>query len=103
MVSKHYDEARYYREMFIDNYLGGDGKTLDSFVVDKGHRNGLERHCITDHGLIVVYNVNSGKMVTKLIARPQQVRRYYDGTGKAPPKEILQLCFKHQCKGFNNL
>lgn len=103
MVSLHYDMDRYYREMFIYNYLGGDGRVIDSFVVDKGHRNGLERHCITDHGLIVVYNVNSGKMVTKLIARPQQVKRYYANTNKRPPENVLRLCREHQMMGFNNL
>lgn len=103
MVSLHYDKERYYREMFIYNYLGGDGKIVDSFVVDKGHRNGAERHCITNHGLIIVYNVNSGKMVTKLIARPQQVKRYYDNANKQPPESILKLCREHQRMGFNNL
>lgn len=103
MISLHYNESRYYREMFISNYLGGDGKIIDSFVVDKGHEKGRERHCITDHGIIIVYNVNSGKMVTKLIARPQQVKRYYVNTSKQPPENILELCREHQRMGFNNL
>lgn len=103
MVSLHYDADRYYREMFIYNYLGGDGKVIDRFIVDKGHKNGAEIHCITSHGLIVVYNVHTKKMVTKLIARPQQIERYYVGTNKTPPKELLELCREHQRMGFNYL
>ena len=103
MTSLHYNDSRYYREMFISNYLGGDGEIIDSFVVDKGHKDGIERHCITNHGVIIVYNVNSGKMVTKLIARPQQVKRYYVNTDKCPPKNVLELCLEHQKMGFNNL
>lgn len=103
MVSLHYDMDRYYREMFIYNYLGGNGKVIDSFVVDKGHKNGAERHCITDHGLIIVYNVRTGKMVTKLIARPHQIKRYYINTNKRPSEKLLELCREHQQMGFNYL
>lgn len=103
MVSLHYDNSRYYREMFIYNYLGGNGKIIDSFIVDKGHKDGKELHCVTDHGLIIVYNVHSRKLVTKLIARPQQVKRYYIHTKKEPPEELIKLCREHQKKGFNNL
>lgn len=103
MISLHYNEQRYYREMFISNYLGGDGKVIDSFIVDKGHEKGRERHCITDHGIIIVYNARSRKLVTKLIARPQQVRRYYENTNRRPPKEVIEICREHQMMGFNEL
>lgn len=103
MVSLHYNKDRYYREMFIYNYLGGNGKVVDSFVVDKGHKNGRELHCVTTHGLIVIYNVNTAKLVTKLIARPWQVERLYMHTKKFPPIEVLELCREHQTMGFNNL
>lgn len=103
MVSLHYNIDRYYREMFIYNYLGGDGEIIDSFIVDKGHKNGAERHCITSNGLILVYNVHTKKMVTKLIARPQQIKRYYVNTSKRPPENVLKLCREHQKMGFNNL
>lgn len=103
MISLHYDKKRYYREMFISNYLGGDGKVIDSFIVDKGHEKGRERHCITDHGIIIVYNARSRKLVTKLIARPGQIKRYYANTSKQPPENILQLCREHQKMGLNEL
>ena len=46
MVSKHYLDQRNEREKFIEEHLGGDGKVVDSFVVDKGHKNGEERQSI---------------------------------------------------------
>lgn len=103
MVSLHYDNSRYYREMFIYNYLGGNGNIIDSFIVDKGHKNGKELHCVTDNGLIIVYNIATRKLVTKLIARPQQIKRYYMHTKKNPPQELLELCREHNIMRFNDL
>ena len=103
MDSLHYNDSRYYREMFISNYLGGDGKIIDAFIVDKNHEKGKEIHCITSHGLIIVYNYKTRKMVTKLIARPQQIKRYYMNTNRQPPENVLELCLEHQRMGFNNL
>lgn len=104
MVSKHYLDQRNEREKFIEEHLGGDGKVVDSFVVDKGHKNGEERHDITDNGIIIVYNAASQKLVSKLIARPQQIKRYYEHTGREPPKEykkILELARQHVNLGYN--
>lgn len=104
MVSLHYDSSRYYREMFIYNYLGGNGKIVDSFIVNKGHKDGIELHCVTSNALIIIYNVNSRKLVTKLIARPQQIKRYYMHTRKKDaPEELLMMAKEHQIMGFNNL
>jgi len=77
MVSNHYKKQRYKREKFINKYCNGDGKIIDEFVIDKGHKNGLERHCVTDTGMIIIYNAHSGVLVSKLIARPNQIKRYY--------------------------
>lgn len=101
MTSKHYKNQRYKREKFIENHLGGDGKVIDSFIVDKGHKNGKEKHCITDNGIIVIYNAESNKLVSKLIARPQQIRRYYSGTDRKTPKWLIQLAMWHQSLGYN--
>ena len=64
MISKHYKNKRYKRERFIDRHLNGDGQVIDSFIVDKGHRNGLERHDITDNGIIVIYNARTNLLVS---------------------------------------
>ena len=101
MVGKHYKNKRYKRERFINEYLHGDGKVIDSFIVDKGHIHGKERHDITENGVIVIYNAESGKLVTKLIARPQQIQRYYEGTNREPPQWLLDLCQWHQELNYN--
>jgi len=85
MNSKHYTIDRQERERIIQTI--GIGKVVASFVVDRGHKNGAEIHQITDTGIIVIYNQHTKKMITKLIARPGQIRRYYKD-GKAPQKLI---------------
>jgi hypothetical protein len=101
MVSKHYKNQRHKRENFINKHLNGDGNVIDSFIVDKGHAMGLERHDITDTGIILIYNVTSEKLVSKLIARPTQIKRYYRDSGKKPPKWLLDLCEWHKTLGYN--
>ena len=91
MTSEHYKHKRYKREKFINKYLNGDGKVIDTFMVDNVHPNGAERHDITDNGLILVYNLKSGKLVTKLLAREHQIKRYYEYSGKEPPKEYKHV------------
>lgn len=101
MVSKHYKRQRYKREKLINRYCNGDGTIIDSFIVDKGHANGLERHCITDTGIIIIYNATSGILVSKLIARVGQIKRYYYGTGKEPPPSLIRLAEWHESLGYN--
>ena len=55
MISNHYKKQRYKREKFINKCCNGDGKIIDEFIVDKGHKDGLERHCVTDTGIIIIY------------------------------------------------
>ncbi len=105
MVSKHYQGQRSERERFIDEHFKDD-YIVDEFIVDKGHPHGAERHCITNSGIIIVFNANSGKLVTKLLARPQQIKRYYENSGREPPAEyenILKLAYQHNVAGYNHL
>lgn len=101
MVSQHYKKKRYKREKFIKKYLNGDGKVIDSFVVDKGHKKGLERHDITENGVVLIYNAASNKLVSKLIARPAQIKRYYKNSGREPPQWLLDLCAWHESLHYN--
>lgn len=82
MTSRHYTNDRQRREEII-NTIVGQGTPVAAFLVDRGHRNGAEIHEITDTGIINIYNQRTHKLVTKLIARPGQIRRYYP-EGKAP-------------------
>lgn len=106
MVSQHYKNKRNNREELIEERLNGDGYMIDGFIVDKGHVKGVEVHSITDKGVIIIHNLKSGKLVTKLLARPQQIKRYYQRTGRQPPpeyKDVLRLAWQHNCLGYNKI
>lgn len=103
--TNHYQNERINREKFIEEYIG-DGNIVDEFIVDRWHKNGAERHCITDNAIIIIYNEISGRLVTKLLARPKQIKRYYESTGrKRPPNygKILKLAEEHNRLGYNNI
>lgn len=101
MISKHYRNQRNKREKIIEKYIHGDGYAIDYFIVDKGHSDGAEIHTITDNGIIIIHNYVTGKMVTKLIARPEQIKRYYKNSGRKPPEWLLKLAEYHESLGYN--
>ena len=45
-------------------------------IVNKGHENGAEVHVIYNNGIVKVYNANTHKYITMLIAREAQIERY---------------------------
>ena len=97
MTSIHFTRDRQDRETLIKEI--GSGKVVKRVVVDRGHRNGPEIHEVTDNAIVNIYNQRTGKLITKLIARPNQIKRYYE-EGKAP-KEILDKAYDHMKKGYN--
>ncbi len=98
MTSKHYEMDRQAREAIIEKI--GYGKVVAEFTIDRGHRNGPEIHKISDTGIITIYNKRSGKLITKLIARPGQIRRYYE-VGKAP-RNLIQKAIDNTVKNDYN-
>lgn len=101
--TNHYKNKRYKREKFISKHLYGDGNVIDSFIVDRNHPMGKEVHCVTDTGLIIVYNATSQKLVTKLIARPQQLKNLYQSVNKKVPKYLLDLAYWHNTLHYNEI
>lgn len=102
MVStKHQKNDRIKRQELIDNVIGR-GNIIDSFIIDKGHPNGAEIHNITDTAIIIIQNERTKKLVTMLIARPHQIKRYYEAEGREPPKKVVALAYEHYKKGYNN-
>jgi hypothetical protein len=83
--------------------LIGFGKPVCGFKVDNHHRNGAEYHLITSTALILIFNYNSKKLITVLIARPNQIKRYYDNSNKVAPEELINLAYEHTKKHYNNL
>ena len=99
MTSLHYMRDRQDRENLINEI--GKGEVVATFVVDKGHPKGPELHEVTSTGIIVVYNYRTKKLVTKMIARPAQLARYF-GKGNVP-KNIWKIAQEHQRKGYNEM
>lgn len=98
MTSKHYSNDRQNREQIINAI--GIGKVVACFIVDRNHPSGAERHEITDTGIIIIYNNRTNKIITKLIARPGQIRRYYK-KGKAP-KNLIDKAINNTVKNHYN-
>lgn len=97
MNSIHYTIERQTREIVIQQI--GYGNIIKEVELDRGHRNGAEIHKISDTGIIIVYNKRTMKMVTKLIARPGQLKRYF--TEDELPTSLLELAIAHQKLGLN--
>lgn len=100
MKSKHYIKDRVAREKLIREI--GIGKEIATFRVDRNHRDGAELHTITSNGIIIIRNENTHKMVTKLIARPNQIRRYFPKETKEI-KNIIEIARVHQRLGYNEI
>lgn len=98
MNTKHYSEDRMDRENLIMNIIGM-GTVIKVVTLDRGHRNGPERHEISDTGIVTVYNVRTNRLVTKLIARPAQLARYWED-GRVPT-EVYNLARYHTKMGYN--
>lgn len=102
MESRHWSRDRQPRNTLIKNEIGY-GKKVAEFTVDRGHWHGLERHEVSDTGIITIYAIKSGDLVTRLIARPNQIKRLYEDNGRVAPEDLLQLAYEHQRKGYNKM
>lgn len=66
-------------------------------IVDKGHDNGAEVHVIYNNGIVKVYNANTHKYITMLIAREAQIERYNIKLTKTMRNKIR----RHVAEGYN--
>ncbi len=98
MDSRHYAEERRHREEIISRI--GLGRELVTIEVDRNHPKGPELHTITSTGIIIIRNKRSHKIVTKLIARPGQIRRYFEEVPEIIEK-VIQITRVHQEMGYN--
>lgn len=99
MNTKHYTNDRQTRENLINTIIG-EGEEFKTFKVDRGHRNGAELHTITTTGIIIIRNARTKKVVTKLIARPGQIKRYFETITEAVQR-IIELAILHTRLGYN--
>ena len=99
MTSKHWREERMGRNAVIK--MIGEGNKVESFEIDRNHEKGLEIHTITTNAIIIITNKETGKMITKLIAREGQIKRYYEKEGRKAPQEIIEKARENTKKGYN--
>ena len=100
MTSAHYTNERGDREYIIKEI--GYGEVIAKFVVDKGHRNGPEIHEVSDTGIVTIFNKRTHKLITKLIARPAQILRYYKEDEPKPTK-VVELARVHARNKWNEM
>ena len=98
-MSKHvYTRSR--RMQIISNLIiNENGKICKIWLVDTGHRNGLEIHVVYNNGVCLIYNNNSHKLITGLILRPKQVERYKI----TPTKCMRNKVKKHMQCNYNHI
>ena len=72
-------------------------KVIRTAVVDKGHANGNEIHLVYNNGIIKIYNANTRKFITVLIARVPQIERYKVKITKTMRNKIKS----HVKQGYN--
>jgi hypothetical protein len=95
----HYNDDRLARTALCNKLIEVEkAKVIACYAVDKNHPNGYEVHEVYNNGVVIIYNLNSGKKITELIARENQILRY----GLKPSKCMLKKCRQHENKGFNN-
>ena len=68
-------------------------------VVNKGHENGNEIHLVYNNGIVKIYNANTRRFITVLIARVPQIERYKIKVTKTMRKKINL----HIKQGYNHI
>jgi len=99
-TSFHYEQYRKEREKFIKAHEYDKGKTIACFRVVKGEGIPPQIHVVTSTGLIIVKDMR-GRVITKMIARPEQIKRLYRDVGLEPPEEVMMLAYLHNVNGYN--
>lgn len=95
-ATRHYTADRQEREALIQQI--GYGVIIKTVEIDRGHRNGPELHKVSTTGIVSVYNKRTGRLVTKLIARPAQLRRYFEEV----PEELMKKAIDNARHGYYN-
>ena len=74
-------------------------KVVKIAVVNKGHKNGNEIHLVYNNGVVKIYNANTRKFITVLIARVPQIERYKIKVTRTMRKKINL----HIKNGYNHI
>ena len=96
-ISKHYTNDRRERERIIKEVIGYG--VVVKAVMFNGER-GEELHEITSTGIINIYNVKKGKLITKKIERIGQLKRYYKD--EKIPQELFEKALDNTVRNHYN-
>ena len=99
-ISKHWIQDRERRNELIKKI--GLGIEVKRVILDKGHKNGKEVHVISSTGIVTVFNQRTGKMVTRMIARPGKIKQYYR-EDEIIPAELLKIAREHQIMKYTRV
>lgn len=86
------------REALIQ--MVGDGELYDEFWIYNPKYDEYLKHQITTTGIIILKTMND-KVVTKYLARPGQIKRYYPYGDY--PQDIVNLAIEYKKKGYNEV
>lgn len=96
------EPSPYYGEWRVAEVLSGLEK-VSVEDIDFTRDTYLAIHILTSTGIVVIENYYTRKVVTKLIARPQQIQRYYAIIGEKAPEWLLMVAKRHCELGYNNI
>ena len=101
--SKHLSYERQRRNDYIESHFDLSNKNiLNVFCVNKGHEHGIELHVIYKDGVIKIINPIYRRIVTYLIPRPQQIKRYYEKCHlKLRDSSILEIAHNNKLEHLN--
>ena len=100
--TKHFNESH---RVAIAKLISGE--IVETFFVDKGHKEGAELHCVSENGVIWVLNErkwlsNRPCLVTVLFGRPNQVKRLFGACRLKYDHSIIERCIENFNSGLNN-
>lgn len=87
-------------------YKQKEDRILYCFLVDKGHKEGPEIHCLSKCGVIYILNEKKYKygmpaLITVLFARPEQYKRLLDIINEEIPPETKKYCSRWKREKVN--
>ena len=74
-------------------------KVVKIAIVNKGHKNGNEIHLVYNNGIVKIYNANTRRFITVLIARVPQIERYKIKVTRTMRNKIKS----HIKQGYNHI
>ena len=98
-ATKHTEERQKRIALAKQLIISESAKVIQYSICDTEHKNGLEVHVVYNNGIVFIYNMESRKLITVLIARIPQIERY----NVTITKTMRQKIKSHIKQGYNNI